>query len=38
MFGVEHQDVLGLDVLESIDDGPLQFANVHSVLGVPWLV
>jgi hypothetical protein len=30
MLGVEDQDVLGLDVFQAIDDGPLQFANVHS--------
>jgi hypothetical protein len=29
MLGVEDLDVLGLDVFQAIDDGALQFADVH---------
>jgi len=29
VLGVEHLDVLGLDVFQTIDDGALQFADVH---------
>jgi hypothetical protein len=30
VFGVEDHDVLGLHIFESIDDGALQLADVHS--------
>ena len=33
VLGVEDRDVLGLDVFETVDDGALQFADVHSVPG-----
>ena len=29
VLGVEHLDGLGLDVFQTIDDGALQFADVH---------
>ena len=29
VFGIEDTDVLGLDVLETVDDGALQLADVH---------
>jgi hypothetical protein len=31
VLGVEDLDVLGLDVFETVDDGALEFANVHSL-------
>src|SRR5213075_2581018 len=35
MLGVENGDVLALHIFQTIDDGALQFTNVHSAPGWP---